>query len=590
MLRSGWGRLVLMGLVLAGGAEAADLPPLPPLVETPGSAWNWTGSYVGAHTGMALGLNTIADPLGPSIFGDTVRSPGFLGGLQVGWNWQPVGSRWVLGTEVATSLAGLDGTNTCYAASGAFTSFNCRARTDVLGTATGRAGLTFGEFGRSLAYVKGGLAWSHTEFETLLNENLFGLGATARTSAFGLGWTVGAGAEYALSAHWTAKAEYDYRDLGSVAMAAPRSSPVTIPDIGPPSGVLIAVPGTDVAQRIHAVTLGVNYRFGPDTAPFQDGMTMPFASLLSRATRRVPKPAFAADWSFEGGGRVWVSSGRFQKDIAGGNLGYQNPTVNVSRLTWDNLAATTGEAFGRLDTPWNVFVKGFVGGGTLSGGKINDEDWGIDSSFAGVNTAYSNTEGDASGRLSYATIDAGYDVFRGASYKVGGFVGYNVYRDDKSSYTCTQIALPASGICSPPFAGFVLGENDRWRALRLGTAAEVMLTPSLKLTADVAYLPWVKFDGQDFHPQRPFVADEWGQGIGAQAELFVTWYVTPQISVGAGGRYWAMWTTSGSACRQPPNGDCPVPLQDMQFKTERFGALFQAAYRWDAPAAVVARD
>ena len=164
--------------------------------------------------------------------------------------------------------------------------------------------------------------------------------------------------------------------------------------------------------------------------------------------------------------------------------------------------------------------------------------------------------------------------------KVGAFVGYNEYRDDKSSFSCSQIAFPASGFCNPPRNVFVLGENDKWQSVRVGGNAEVMLTDRLKLSADVAYVPYTKLTGQDSHPLRPFVADETGKGIGTQAELFLNYYVTPQFSVGAGGRYWAMWTTSGTDCREPPNGQCPAALQNMQFKTERYGLMLQAAYKF----------
>jgi hypothetical protein len=113
----------------------------------------------------------------------------------------------------------------------------------------------------------------------------------------------------------------------------------------------------------------------------------------------------------------------------------------------------------------NFFVKGFIGGGKISGGKINDEDWGIGAGFAAVNTGYSNTEGNASGKLAYGMVDVGYEAFRGAAYKVGVFVGYNYYKDDKSSFTCAQIALPASGICNPPLsvlssAGMTVGNRS----------------------------------------------------------------------------------------------------------------------------------
>jgi len=107
-----------------------------------------------------------------------------------------------------------------------------------------------------------------------------------------------------------------------------------------------------------------------------------------------------------------------------------------------------------------------------------------------------------------------------------------------------------------------------------------MLTPKLKLVADVAFLPYVKFDGQDTHALRNLIFDESGTGIGTQVELFLTANLTPQFSVGVGGRYWAMWTNKGTSC---VDGICPFTLQDMQYKTERYGVLFQGAYKWDQP-------
>jgi opacity protein-like surface antigen len=544
----------------AGGAIAADLA----VKAAPAQAWSWAGFYFGVHIGSAMGLNTVNDPFGPSIFGDQIHSPGYFGGGQIGFNWQAPGSNWVWGIEADASLANLDGTNTCFAVSGTLVSLNCRAHTDAFGTATGRLGWAFGPFGRALVYGKGGLAWAHSNVDMIVN-NDFGLGAvagnTSSTSFTSVGWTVGVGAEYALTPHWTVKAEYDYMDLGKTGVTSPAAS-IAVP---PPftTAFLVPIPGTNVSQQIHAFKLGMNYKLGPDTAPFPSAAVFPALGT--------------SGWDVEVGGRYWYSWGRFQKDIAPGNLGPQNPTLNISRLTWDDLTAHSGEAFGRVDTPWNIFVKGFVGGGDINGGKINDEDWGI---FGRVPTAYSNTQGNASGSLKYWTIDGGYDLIRGPGMKVGVFAGYNEYRDDKNSFTCTQIALAASGICNPTFNGFVLGENDKWQSLRVGANAEVMLTNQLKLTADVAFVPHTKFTGQDVHPLRPFVADETGTGIGTQAELFLSYYLTPQFSIGAGGRYWAMWTTSGTDCREPPAGACPTPLQNAQYKTERYGLLLQAAYKF----------
>ena len=73
--------VVLIGAERAFGGEL-------PVKAAPPPAWSWTGWYIGTHVGGALGTANVADPLGPSIFGDKIRTPGFFGGGQIGYNWQ----------------------------------------------------------------------------------------------------------------------------------------------------------------------------------------------------------------------------------------------------------------------------------------------------------------------------------------------------------------------------------------------------------------------------------------------------------------------------------------------------------------------
>ena len=580
------GSVTLLALTAVEPAAAADLAAPAP------ARWNWSGFYAGGHIGSALGLNTIDNPLGPSLFGDNVRSPGPFGGGQIGVNWQAVNSAFVFGLEADASLANLDGTNTCYAYSGTFTSLNCRAHTNAFGTVTGRMGLAFGPQERTLAYLRGGLAWGRGNIDTIVNNNLRGVSGSGSAGIRTWGWTAGLGAEYAMTSHWSVRAEYDYIDLGRSNVAVAPESASTDPVIGPAMGQFIRLPGTNVSQSIHTFKLGVNYLFGErpllpgEFAAASLGTTIGARSPVYKAG---PVVASTPGWEVEAGMRYWYSSSRFQKDLAVDLGGAQNPTFNISRLTWDNLKGHSGEAFVRVDSPANVFAKGLIGGGIMSRGHVNDEDWGLSPPFAGVNTGYSNTDGNASGSFSYATADVGYDVIRGAGYKVGVFAGYNILAGQVMSTTCAQFALPASGICNPTINTAILGETERWQSLRIGGNVDVMLAPRWRLVADVAYLPYVRFDGQDQHPVRAFIAEEWGTGIGTQVEAFVSYFVTPQFSVGAGGRYWAMWTTSGLTCREPPAGPCPAPEQNMQFKTERFGVLFQAAYKWDEAAATAPR-
>jgi opacity protein-like surface antigen len=552
------------------------------------SGWNWNGLYLGYNVGSAMALNHVSDPLGGSIFGDDIHSPGFLGGGQIGYNWQAVGSSVVWGVQVDESFANLDGTNTCFGFSGTFTSLSCRAHTSSLGTLTGRVGLAFGDSGRSLLYVKGGLGWAQSTLDSVVNNALSGkvAGTGASNSFTDAGGTVGIGSEYALTAHLTAFAEYDYLGLGSHNITMPARSATTSPASGAAVVTPTALPGASVSEQIHVFKMGMNYKFGPDAAPLATAFTWPgvgFANYTKAPPTFKAPPIVPPAWAVEVGGRYWYSTGRFQVDLAPGLTGAQNPTTAISRLTWDNLNGHSGETFGRVDSPFNVFAKGFVGGGILTGGKINDEDWGLPAVASGspvVNTGYSNTIGNASGQLSYATADLGYDLVRGPGYKVGAFVGYNIYTENKTSTTCYQIALPASGMCNPPTTTFILGDNDRWQSLRVGTNSEVMLTPYLRLTADTAFLPYVDYKGQDFHPLRPFLAEDKGTGIGAQTEVFLDYFVTPQFSVGIGGRYWSMWTTSGTDCHEPPDGFCPVPANNLQYKTERYGMTLQSSYKF----------
>jgi len=150
--------------------------------------FDWRGLYLGYHLGGALNLTDIDDPFGPSIFGDTVRTPGPLAGGQIGYNWQHGAG--VFGFEADVSWADLDGTNTCFAYSGYYVSANCRAKIDALGTVTGRAGWVLPFDGRTIVFGKAGLAWAHSRIDATANG---GLGSSpADDNGVEWGWTLGA--------------------------------------------------------------------------------------------------------------------------------------------------------------------------------------------------------------------------------------------------------------------------------------------------------------------------------------------------------------------------------------------------------------
>lgn len=518
------------------------------------SQFDWRGYYAGVHAGGALGLVDVEDPFGGSIFGDTVRTPGLLAGAQAGYNWQ-LGAT-VLGFEADVSWADMDGTNTCFAFSGFYVSSNCRTHIDALGTVTGRIGRTLSFDGRTLVYAKAGLAWEHFKTNATANGGL-GLGRTS-TSGLDAGWTVGAGVERAIAPGWSLKAEYDFLGFDNDDFAAPISALQT-------NGVTANVAGraTDIGQDIHRFKVGMNYHFGDD------------ASREDWAAAFVPGgPAPSTPRTeIEAGVRYVRGWGQFHKDLGLQGMGLSGL---ASRLTYDSTGIDGAEFFARLDTPFDVMVKGVVGGGS-GGGNLNDEDWGLPSPPFLAFVPYSNTLSDVDEDIRYWTLDVGYDWWRGARHKVTPFIGYSYFKQDMTGLGCLQIANGNSD-CVPPIPTSVVGitEFDKWRALRLGAATEFPVAPRLTFTGEAAYLPYVDFTGTDDHVLRSLVSPEDGHGIGVQLEAMLSYAITDALSVGVGGRYWSMWTTSGTV-----NFGGTGTFVPMRYAAEQAHLLVQGAYTFD---------
>ena len=532
-------------------------PPVPIVV------WSWTGLYIGGHMGAGFGSARLTDPAGAPIYGNAIRSPAVLGGVQVGYNWQIPNTAFVVGAEADVSAMGADGSATCLASSGFFIPSNCRVRPDIMGSLTGRAGFAFGPHGRTLLYGKGGFAWMDDRIDMVVN-NLVPSQMTSFDGAR-FGWTVGAGIDRALTPAWSFRVEYDYAKFGDLSMATPAS----FLQVAPPSAFgYVATPGgsASISQNVQTVKVGLNYKIGEDM----------YARWEPAAADYHLKGAYIPDAEVEVGGRVWYSSGRFQKDL-GANVDQSTSNVLISRLTYDSTAAS-GEVFGRVDTASNIFVKGFVGGGKLLSGNMHDEDFLI----FNQTVPYSNTVSTDDGDLAYGTFDAGYSLFRGPSANVGGFVGFNYYRENKSAFGCTQIANPFSD-CNPalPSSLLAITEDDKWYSFRLGINGVVTVFDRLKLTADAAYLPFVAFRGTDDHVLRTempsTISPETGSGQGVQLEAILSYAFANGFNIGAGGRYWAMWAPVGTT----DGFGLGCPCQTLPVRTERYGGFVQASYKLD---------
>ncbi len=497
--------------------------------------WSWTGFYVGGHIGGALENSNLHDPFGAVSFGDSVTTTAFIGGGQVGANYQ-IGNV-VIGATADLSWVTSRGDETCFGLTGGnFFASNCSVDPALFSTLTGRLGYAFG---RTLVYAKGGAAWEQTSVDMAVNNNPGQHFLASANNYSEWGWTAGGGVEYALTPAWSLMLEYDYLGFGTANVATPYvpGNPLPGHPVGPIAGL---------SSNVQEAKLGINYKFGADPTLWPTGASV--APVISFLPLKAPPPAVFSGWEVEGGARYMFSSGRAQWEFAGTNA----PTwFNNSKLTWNDLQTNSAELFGRVDTPWNVFLSGFIGAGATFSGGQNDEDFNASAGAAAfTDNRYNNTFSTNNGSINYAVVDLGYDVLRSADYKVGPFVGYTVFNQYIFKGGCQQVASTtgncAVGTATPPLpSSQLIGLEDMtWQALRIGLSAEVRLADRWKLAADAAYLPYVTYNWLDDHLDRNLQYQMSGQGIGVQTQAVLSYDVTDRLSVGVGGRYWAMWSTS----------------------------------------------
>ena len=215
-------------------AQAADLPttkgppPSPVFVPPP---FTWTGFYIGLNAGAIITSGsrsaTLVVPAQDvwlnSYFPNGIGNgqTGFIGGGQAGYNWQ-TGS-FVLGIVTdfdGTSLSkNFNFTSAPFVNSGFFNgdtlNVNAKASLNWLGTTRGKVGFVVSPDNRWQIYATGGVAYGGgTSHFNVYNSN-FNAFWSGSPSSTRVGWTIGAGTEYAITNNVTIGAEYLYADLGS---------------------------------------------------------------------------------------------------------------------------------------------------------------------------------------------------------------------------------------------------------------------------------------------------------------------------------------------------------------------------------------
>jgi high affinity Mn2+ porin len=183
-------------LTLGSPAIAADIPLKAPYLRP---AFDWSGFYIGGHTGYGRGSSTavLSDPLAVST--NSIVS-GVTGGVQGGYNVQ-MPSGLLLGVEADLTFPNYFSSNSIVSALAGARS-EVAEKWDYVGTVRGRIGYASGHW---LVYATGGFAYAGERFT-----NTPGVGTDQKIINVRPGWTAGVGVEYAFAPHWSVRLEYLY--------------------------------------------------------------------------------------------------------------------------------------------------------------------------------------------------------------------------------------------------------------------------------------------------------------------------------------------------------------------------------------------
>lgn len=232
--------------LMATTAFAADAIVYQPVEEVVvvEDTFTWTGAYIGANAGYAGGK--FKHPFSSNAFEEqdlrgsaNVTSSGFAGGAQAGYNWQ-FDNNVVAGIEADFQGSTLKGETKLH-----IDDLSAKANTKVEWFGTLRARLGYTPADRFLVYATGGYAYGRVKSSA--SYSFDGDGDGVSKSKTKSGWTVGAGAEYALDNNWTLKTEYLYTDLGKTKL-------INYNDEG-------VFANLNAKVKFHTVRAGINYKF-----------------------------------------------------------------------------------------------------------------------------------------------------------------------------------------------------------------------------------------------------------------------------------------------------------------------------------------
>jgi outer membrane immunogenic protein len=208
----------MAGASVANSADMAVKAPPPPPVAAP----SWAGLYIGLNAGGASEQSYYNDPNASNYTPSTRSASVFIGGAQIGYNWQS--GNFVYGLE--GDFSGLSKPSSTYFgdnANDSNTSYG--SHVPWLATVRGRLGVTVGD-GNTLLYGTGGAAIARVTARQTEGSSV----EAHDYSSTRVGWAAGGGIERMIAPHWTVGVEGLFVDLGSYSQGANGKCCATVHD------------------------------------------------------------------------------------------------------------------------------------------------------------------------------------------------------------------------------------------------------------------------------------------------------------------------------------------------------------------------
>jgi hypothetical protein len=297
--------------------------------------------------------------------------------------------------------------------------------------------------------------------------------------------------------------------------------------------------------------------------------------LCAGAALAQDPPQTQAGSGFELGLRWWVSTGSTQRShdasgFAPGLVG--NPT---STLAYTNLDANAGELFARKTFAERWFVKGNLGLGKVNTGTFTDQDF----FFVGGAPSMTQTVSAADGKLNYASIDVGREMWKAGVATFSLFAGLQQWNERIDAHGFSDSFGPAA---RPP--GVLVISNDlTWNSFRFGGEMRAVRGRT-RFSVEAALVPRAKYRNEDSHYLRQDPSDlgpapnviATGHGWGGQLEAEVR-RSFPQlggIELGLGYRYWRLESQAGNQTQ----AGLTFPIVDLV--SERQGMTLTLSKSW----------